>query len=118
MIHLKTERDIAGLRRAAELVGEVLMGVAQTVAPGVETKTLDEAAEALIRSKGARPAFKGYGGGGSMIPFPASLCISVNDVVVHGIPNGTMLAEGDVVSVDCGVELEGYFGDYAYTFAV
>ncbi|MEL6703697.1 MAG: type I methionyl aminopeptidase [Bacteroidota bacterium] len=118
MIHLKNERDIAGLRRSAELVGEVLTTVAQMVEPGVETHKLDEAAEALIRSKGARPAFKGYGGGGGLQPFPASLCISRNDIVVHGIPNGTILAEGDIVSVDCGVELDGYFGDYAYTFAV
>ena len=116
MIHLKTEHDIAGLRRAAGLVGEVLAEMARRVGPGVSTAELDEVAETMIRDAGARPAFKGYRVGSEV--YPASLCISVNDVVVHGIPGEYALREGDVVAVDCGVELGGYFGDFAYTFPV
>ena len=116
---LKTDRDVALLRRAARVVEAVLADVAGRIAPGVSTLDLDASAESLIRDAGGRPAFKGYQISGNDIPFPGSLCISVNDVVVHGIPRAeTVLQEGDVVSVDCGVELEGYFGDFAYTFPV
>ncbi len=119
MIHLKTERDIAGIRRAAGLVERVLAEAAAIVAPGVTTGELDEAAAATIRDAGARSAFKGYRINHETPPFPGTLCVSVNDVVVHGIPShAQMLREGDLVSVDCGVELDGYFGDFAYTFAV
>ena len=118
-IVLKTERDVAMLRRAAALVERVLADVAGRIAPGVRTIELDTAAETIIREAGARPAFKGYQFDPEEMPFPGSLCISVNDVVVHGIPSeDVVLASGDVVSVDCGVELGGYFGDFAYTFAV
>ncbi len=118
MIHLKSERDIAAMRRSAALVGEVLTEVARRVRPGVATIELDRVAEEIVRDAGARPAFKGYRISRTDDPFPATLCISVNDVVVHGFPSPAPLEEGDIVSVDCGVELDGYFGDYAYTFAV
>jgi len=117
-IVLKNERDIAGLREAASVVERVLAEVASRVEPGVQTITLDRAAEEIIREAGGRPAFKGYQMSAGDDPFPGSLCISVNDVVVHGFPSTNELAEGDIVSVDCGVELGGYFGDFAYTFPV
>ena len=117
-ILLKTDRDVAGIREAAGVVEDVLTVAAEMIQPGVETLALDRAAEEVIRSAGGRPAFKGYRMGGAGMPFPGSLCISVNDVVVHGFPSHNELREGDIVSVDCGVELGGYFGDFAYTFAV
>ena len=117
-ITLKTEADIAGLREAATVVGRALAAAASEIRPGVPTIKLDEAAEAVIRDAGGRPAFKGYQMGGEGTPFPGSLCISVNDVVVHGIPSDELLRDGDIVAVDCGVELGGYFGDFAYTFPV
>ena len=117
MIHLKDERDLQGLRRAAALVGEAHAEVARRIGPGVKTIDLDRVAEQVLRDAGGRPAFKGYAFPG-VEPYPGTLCISVNDVVVHGIPSDYALREGDVVSVDCGVELEGYFGDYAYTYAI
>lgn len=116
MIHLKNDSDIKGLRVAADLVGSVLAEMARRVVPGVRTIELDQVAEEMILAAGARPAFKGYRVGNEV--FPSSLCISVNDVVVHGFPGDYELQEGDIVSVDCGVELNGYYGDYAYTFAV
>lgn len=99
------------------MVGEAHAEVAAHVQPGVETRFLDRLAEQVLRDAGGRPAFKGYAFPGAS-PFPGSLCISINDVVVHGMPGSTPLAEGDVVSIDCGVELDGYFGDYAYTYMV
>ena len=81
--------------------------MARRIRPGVVTAELDRVAEEIIRDAGARPAFKGYTVPGAD-PFPATLCVSVNDVVVHGIPGAYALEEGDIVSVDCGVELEGY----------
>ena len=117
-ITLKSERDVAGLREAASVVGRAHAEVAALVGPGVKTIRLDEIAEAVIRDAGGRPAFKGYRQGGGTPPFPGSLCISVNDVVVHGIPSDYELRDGDVVAVDCGAELEGYYGDFAYTYPV
>ena len=117
-ISLKNSADVAGIREAAGVVERALAAAAELVAPGTPTIRLDQAAEAVIRDAGGRPAFKGYRMGGDTDPFPGSLCISVNDVVVHGFPSAYELREGDVVSVDCGVELGGYFGDFAYTFPV
>ena len=117
-IVLKTERDVAGLREAAAVVERVLTMAAERVAPGVTTVSIDRDAEEIIRSAGGRPAFKGYQMGGEGTPFPGSLCMSVNDVVVHGIPSEAELRDGDIIAVDCGVELGGYFGDFAYTFPV
>jgi methionyl aminopeptidase len=117
-IHLKSDRDVEGLRRAAGVVGEVLAEVARRVRPGVTTGELDRVAEEIMRGAGARPAFKGYRMGPDTAPFPGALCTSVNDVVVHGFPTDVPLQEGDLLTVDCGVELGGYFGDFAYTFPV
>ena len=114
MIYLKSESEIDKMREAAQLVSRTLAEVGKVLEPGVETGKLDWVAEEYISKYKARPAFKGYGG--SKNPFPATLCISVNEEVVHGIPGKRVLKEGDIVSVDCGVELNGYFGDHAYTF--
>ncbi|MBL7978223.1 MAG: type I methionyl aminopeptidase [Bacteroidetes Order II. Incertae sedis bacterium] len=118
MIHLKLPNEIVRLRSAAELVGKTLGEVAKYVKPGVTTLELDAIAEDYIRTRNGRPAFKGYPGTNPENPFPGTLCLSVNDVVVHGIPSTYVLQEGDILSVDCGAELDGYFGDFAYTFAI
>lgn len=110
--NIKTELEIKLLKESSLLVGKTLAEVARYLKPGVTTKYLDDIAEKFILDHGAKPSFKGYGG------FPATLCISVNDKVVHGIPDQYVIKDGDIVSVDCGVEKNGYHGDYAYTFAV
>ncbi len=113
MIHLKTNEEIELLRENNILVSETLAEVGRHIQPGVTTKELDRIAEEFIRSHGAVPAFLGYQG------YPASLCISVNEQVVHGIPSDkVVLKEGDIVSVDCGTFMKGFVGDSAYTFAV
>ena len=112
MIHIKTDEEIEIQRHSSLLVGKTLAEVARHIRPGVKTKTLDKIAEEFIRDNGAVPGFKGYGG------FPATLCISVNDAVVHGIPDETELKEGDIVSIDCGTIWNGFYGDSAYTFPV
>lgn len=112
MIYLKTPEEIALLRASNKLVGKTLAEVAKHIRVGVTTLELDKIAEDFIRSNGAVPGFLGYGG------FPNTLCISVNDQVVHGIPSNYALKEGDIVSVDCGTLLNGYYGDSAYTFCV
>ena len=113
MIHLKTNEEIELLRENHLLVSETLAEVGRHIRPGVTTKELDRVAEEFIRSHGAVPAFLGYQG------FPASLCVSINDQVVHGIPSDkVVLKEGDIVSVDCGTFMKGFVGDSAYTFAV
>ena len=109
---LKSPTEIQRLDDANRIVHRVLDGIAERIAPGVTTRELDRWAEATIRDAGGIPAFKGYQG------YPASLCTSVNDVVVHGSPDDRPLEAGDVVGVDCGVEHRGYFGDAARTFAV
>jgi methionyl aminopeptidase len=116
MIQLKSRREVDRLRASADLVGQTLAEVAKHIAPGVPTRDLDAVAEDFVRTRGAEPAFKGYRIG--ELVFPSTLCVSVNDVVVHGIPGDYRLQEGDLVSIDCGVLLNGYFGDSAYTFAV
>jgi len=117
MIFLKTEDEIELLRAANQLVGMTLAEVGKNIKPGVTTAQLDRVADEFIRDHGAEPTFKGFPNpfGG---PFPASICTSVNDQVVHGIPNDTPLKEGDIVSVDCGTLLNGYNGDSCYTFCV
>jgi len=117
-IYLKTEDEIELMRQANRLVGATLAEVGKHIRPGVSTLALDRVAEEFIRDHGATPTFKGfpnpYGA-----PFPASICTSVNDVVVHGIPSEkVVLKEGDIVSVDCGTLLNGFCGDSAYTFCV
>ena len=112
MIFLKTQEEIELLRESNQLVGKTLGEVSKHIRPGISTLELDKIAEDFIRSNGGIPGFLGYGG------FPNTLCISVNDEVVHGIPSSRRLEEGDVVSVDCGVVKNGFYGDSAYTFAV
>lgn len=112
MIFLKTKEEIELLRESNLLVGKTLGELAKHIRPGISTLELDKIAEDFIRSNGAVPGFLNYGG------FPNSLCISINDEVVHGIPSKRLLEEGDVVSVDCGVYKNGFHGDSAYTFEV
>jgi methionyl aminopeptidase len=109
---LKTAGEVAMMDEANRIVHLVLNGVAERIRPGVTTRELDVWAEQQIRSAGAVPAFLNYRG------YPATLCTSVNDVIVHGIPGETVLREGDIVGVDCGVVYNGYYGDAARTFAV
>jgi methionyl aminopeptidase len=112
VIVCKSPREIEKMRRANVLVADVLAELSEMVAPGVTTAELDAAAEKLVLAGGAEPAFKGYRG------YPATLCASVNDEVVHGIPAKRALAEGDIISLDMGVKLDGFFGDSAVTVAV
>jgi methionyl aminopeptidase len=116
MVHLKSQREIDRMKKSADLVGRTLAEVARHVEVGATLEEIDAVAEDFIRTHEATPAFKGYQVGNNV--FPNTLCTSVNDVVVHGIPSDYALREGDLLSVDCGVELDGYFGDSAYTFAV
>lgn len=117
MIFLKTEDEIELMRAANLLVGDTLAELAKIIKPGVTTAQLNSVAEEYIRDHGAVPTFLGFPNphGG---PFPASICTSVNDVVVHGVPNDTPLEDGDIVSVDCGTLLNGFNGDSCYTFCV
>ena len=113
MIYLKTDEEIELMYEANQLVGKTLGELAKHIAPGVSTLQLDKIAEEFIRDNGAVPAFLGYAG------FPNSICTSVNEQVVHGIPSSKMiLKEGDVISIDCGTVLNGFVGDSAYTFCV
>ena len=112
MVKPKTEEEIELLRENALIVSKTLAEVGKRVAPGVTTKELNKVAEDFIRDHGAIPSFLGFEG------FPAALCMSVNDVVVHGFPSDYVLKEGDIVSVDCGTLYKGYNGDSAYTFPV
>lgn len=112
MIALRNNEEIALLKENALLVSKTLAEVGKRIQPGVTTIELDKLAETFIRDHGAEPAFLGYDG------FPNTLCISVNDVVVHGIPSDYRLQDGDIVSIDCGTRYKGYYGDSAYTFAV
>ncbi len=117
-IFLKTEDEIELMRQANQLVGRTLGELAKHIRPGVTTLHLDKIADEFIRDNGAIPTFKGfpnpYGG-----PFPASICTSVNDVVVHGVPSEkTVLKDGDIISIDCGTLLNGFNGDSCYTFCV
>ena len=112
MIFYKTGEEIERIRKSSLLVGKTLAEVAKKIKPGVSTLELDKLAEEFIRDHGAEPGFLGYGG------FPNSLCTSVNEAVVHGIPNKKPLENGDIVSIDCGVLLDEFYGDSAYTFEV
>lgn len=112
MIYLKTEEEIELIRQSSILVCKTLAEVASMLKPGVNGLQLDKRAEEFIRDHNAVPAFKGFHG------FPASLCISKNEEVVHGIPNNIPFKEGEVLSLDCGVVQNGFYGDSAYTFAI
>ena len=112
MIYIKTNEEIEKMRQSGRIVAEVHQLMRELVRPGVTTAELDAAGEALIRSRGATPSFLGYRG------YPASLCISVNEEVVHGIPGSRIIQEGDIVSIDVGAYLDGYHGDGAITLPV
>jgi len=112
VIYLKTEEEIELIKESSLLVGKTLAEIAKLIKPGVTTLQLDKVAEEFIRDHGAEPGFKGYNG------FPNTLCASPNEVVVHGIPSEIPLKEGDIISIDCGVKKNGFYGDSAYTFAV
>ncbi|MDT8309009.1 MAG: type I methionyl aminopeptidase [Bacteroidales bacterium] len=112
MVQYKSPEQIELIRESSLLVGKTLAEVAKLIKPGVNGKKLDQVAEMFIRDHQAVPGFKGYQG------FPATLCISLNEQVVHGIPSDRELKDGDIVSIDCGVILNKYYGDSAYTFAV
>jgi len=113
MIVCRSAAELERMKAAGQLVGEVLSALSVAVAPGVTTADLDATAEKMIRERGATPAFKGYHG------YPATICASVNDEVIHGIPSGKrVLEEGDIVSIDVGAQLDGYFGDSAITLPV
>ncbi len=112
MILIKDDLALDLMRKAGRIVGETLLLLENKIKPGISTKELDRIAEEFIRGQGAIPSFKGLYG------FPASLCISVNDQVVHGIPGGYVLKDGDIVSIDCGAYLDGFHGDAARTFPV
>ena len=119
MIFLKTQDEIELLRQSNLLVGRTLAEIAKIIKPGVTTRQLDKVAEEFIRDNGAVPTFKGFPHFEKGYPaFPGTLCTSVNDMVVHGIPNDIELKDGDIVSVDCGTYMNGFCGDSAYTFCV
>jgi methionyl aminopeptidase len=111
LINIRSPREIEKLKASCSIVRDTLFMLEELIKPGVQTIELDRKAEEFIRSKGAKPGFKGYG-------FPATLCISVNDEVVHGIPSKRTLKDGDVVGIDCGSYMNGFYGDHAKTFKV
>src|ERR1700729_1311669 len=112
MIHIRSKEEIGTIRKIALMVSSTLTVGAKFLKPGIKTISGDKMAEAFIRDNGGVPSFKNYHG------FPYSLCISVNEVVVHGFPGDYELKEGDIISVDCGVYMNSYHGDSAYTFAI
>lgn len=112
MIILKSKAELEVMREAGRIVALTHQELAKAIKPGVTTKQLDEIAETFIRSMGAIPSFKGYGG------FPGSICASVNEELVHGIPGKRVLQEGDIISVDIGAQFQGYHGDSAWTYPV
>jgi methionyl aminopeptidase len=112
MIYLRSEEEIALIKISAQVLGKAHAEVAKLIRPGIATKELDKVAETFIKDNGGSPSFLGYN------KFPASLCISVNDVVVHGFPSRYEIQDGDIISIDCGVKLNGYHSDSAYTYPV
>ncbi len=118
MIELKTSREIGVLRRAGRVVAEALAAVRQRAAVGVALSELDQVAAQVIKGAGATPAFLGYHPSWAPTPYPGVICASVNDAVVHGVPDRTRLADGDLVSIDCGAFVEGWCGDAAISFIV
>lgn len=115
---LKSAAEIAVMREAGRVVARTLAAVAAAARPGVTLTELDALAAASINDAGAKPSFLGYHPAWAPTPYPGVVCLSVNDAIVHGIPNGTVLAEGDLLSVDCGAHLDGYHGDAAITMGI
>lgn len=118
MILIKTKKEIDYIRESCRIVAEVLQLVKSNVRPGVTTKELDMIADDYILSNNAIPAFKGYSQGGSSIDYPASICTSIDNAVVHGIPGDSVLKNGEILSIDVGVNKNGYFGDAALSVGV
>ncbi len=118
MILIKTKKEIDYIRESCRIVADVLQLVKNNVRPGVTTKELDKIAEDYILSNNAKAAFKGYSQGGSSVDYPASICASIDDAVVHGIPGERVLKNGEIISLDVGVNKNGYFGDAALSVAV
>ncbi len=112
MVYTRSPREVDKISRSCQIVADTLIMLEPFVIPGARVFDLDKMAEDFILSQGARPAFKGYMG------FPATLCVSIEDAVVHGIPGKEILTEGQIVGIDCGAELDGYYGDHAKSFAV
>ncbi len=112
MVYTRSPREVDKISRSCQIVADTLIMLEPFVVPGARVFDLDKMAEDFILSQGARPAFKGYMG------FPATLCVSIEDAVVHGIPGKEILTEGQIVGIDCGAELDGYYGDHAKSFAV
>ena len=112
MINLKTEDELVLIRESAQILGKAHGEIARLIQPGVKTLVLDKVAEEFIRDHGGSPSFKNYRG------FPSSLCISANEVVVHGFPGNYEIKEGDIISIDCGVFYKGYHSDSAYTYPI
>jgi methionyl aminopeptidase len=112
MIHLKTAEEIELIRQSSLLVSKTHAEVCKFIKPGITTIELDKIAESFIRDHGAAPAFKGYRG------FPYTLCVSVNEQVVHGFPSSREIREGDILSIDCGVAMNGFYGDSAFTYPI
>lgn len=112
MIRVKNQKQIEGIRSSCELLSRLLFVVRKAIVPGVSGLELDALAEDFIRKHGGRPAFLGYEG------FPGTLCISINEAVIHGIPDKRKLREGDIVGIDCGIDLDGYYSDSAVTWPV
>jgi methionyl aminopeptidase len=118
VIYIKTKKEIDYIRESCKIVAETLQLLKGNVRPGITTKELDRIAEDYILSNNGIAAFKGYSQGGSSIDYPAAICSSIDDEVVHGIPGNRVLKEGEIVSLDVGVQKKGYFGDAALTVAV
>ena len=112
MVHTRSPREVEKISHSCQIVADTLIMLEPYVVPGARVFDLDKMAEEFICSQGARPAFKGYMG------FPSTLCVSIDHAVVHGIPGEEILSEGQIVGIDCGAELDGYFGDHAKSFAV
>ena len=112
MVHIRTQEEINKISKSCQIVADTLLMLEGYIQEGIKISKLDSLAEDFIRSRGARPAFKGYMG------FPSTLCVSVDNAVVHGLPGEGILKGGQIVGIDCGAELEGYFGDHAKSFPV
>lgn len=112
MVHIRSSEEIKKISMSCQIVADTLIYLEDYIKPGQSIIELDRLAEKYIKSKGARPAFKGYMG------FPSTLCVSIDDAVVHGIPSNECLKEGQIIGIDCGAELEGYYGDHAKSFPV
>lgn len=118
MVELKSAAEIAVMREAGRVVAQTLAAVANAAAGGVRLSELDDLAAEVITRAGAKPSFLGYQPNWAPTPFPAVLCLSVNDAIVHGIPGSTRLKDGDLLSIDCGASIDGYHGDAALTVAI